>query len=109
MDVKDDGSADLGPIAVCCQGKGVINHSSSSFEPQCHGYHHKMLSKIGSALLAWAEDNYPVNKNLNFFPKVKSKTKMLSFFHNRIFEAKLFSIWKVKVKNHFYFYLNKTI
>merc|ERR1719278_454612 len=37
VDVKDDGSADLGPIAVCSQGKGV-----------------------GGALLAWAEDNHPV-------------------------------------------------
>jgi len=37
VDVKDDGSADLGPIAVCSQGKGV-----------------------GSALLAWAESKYPV-------------------------------------------------
>ena len=81
VDVKDDGSADLGPIAVCCQGKGVINHSSSSLEPQFmdghhhhwNYYYHKMLSKIGSALLAWAEDNHPVNKNFYFFPKMKSK------------------------------------
>ena len=27
VDVKDNGSADLGPIAVSSQGKGVIDHS----------------------------------------------------------------------------------
>ena len=27
MDIKDNGSADLGPIAVSSQGKGVTDHS----------------------------------------------------------------------------------
>merc|ERR1712130_52309 len=39
VDVKEDGSADLGPIAVRSPGKGV-----------------------GTALLAWAESNHPVRE-----------------------------------------------
>ena len=37
VDVKDDITADLGPIAVCEQGRGVKDASSIC---SCHNYHH---------------------------------------------------------------------
>ena len=52
VDVKEDGSADLGPIAVCCQGKGVIFHyhhcpyhlsSSSSFDVSLWARHSEWI------------------------------------------------------------------
>ena len=40
VDVKDDGSADLGPIAVCSQGKGVrsdlfVSYSTCEKKANC--------------------------------------------------------------------------
>merc|ERR1712037_909122 len=56
VDVKDNGSADLGPIAVSSQGKGV-----------------------GSALLAWAESNYSVTT----IGVVSCRTDILPWYDKR--------------------------